>query len=124
MDVTFSTNISTLEINPMQSQILYAGTGDGGIYKSTDAGNSWIAVNTGLTFLDVDVLAFNPLDPQTLYAGTHDAGVFKSTDAGSSWFAVNGWRLRPFMPVSQQECIKARMGGARGLRFPQGCLCV
>jgi hypothetical protein len=39
----------TLAINPVTPSTLYAGTGGGGVFESTDGGASWIAVNTGLT---------------------------------------------------------------------------
>ncbi|MBI5039286.1 MAG: hypothetical protein HZC13_05955, partial [Nitrospirae bacterium] len=63
-----------------------------GIFKSTDGGISWTAVNTGLTNLEVNSIALSPnyTVDQTRFAGTYDsAGVFKSTDAGVSWGVVN-----------------------------------
>ena len=54
---------------------LYAGTAGGGVFKSTDAGGTWSALNTGLTDLAVNALAIDPLTPTTLYAGT-GTGVF------------------------------------------------
>ena len=63
--------------------------GGAGIFKSTNFGGSWTAVNTGLTDLLVGPLAVDPSAPNTLYAGTYYAGVFKSTNGGMSWTAVN-----------------------------------
>ena len=42
-----------LAINPTSPNIVYAGTGTGGVFKSTDGGASWSATNNGLTNLDV-----------------------------------------------------------------------
>jgi ligand-binding sensor domain-containing protein len=53
---------------------LYAGT-DFGVFRSTDVGETWSAVNSGLTSLSVFVLTIDPLDSSTLYAGT-TGGVF------------------------------------------------
>ena len=64
---------------------LYAGTGSGGVFKSTNSGASWSAANTGLTNTDVRALAVDPTDAMTLYAGTNGSGVFKSTDAAAGW---------------------------------------
>jgi photosystem II stability/assembly factor-like uncharacterized protein len=58
------------------------------VFKSTDGGGHWSAVNTGLTITDVVALAIDPATPTTLYAGTF-GGVFKSTDGGTNWSAVN-----------------------------------
>jgi hypothetical protein len=81
-----------LAINPTTPATLYAGTYDG-VFKSTDSGGTWAAVNTGLTTLQVGALAINPTTPATLYAGTggmyDGGGVFKSTDSGGTWAAAN-----------------------------------
>jgi len=44
--------------------------------KWVNRGNSWTAVNDGLTDLDIHHLAIDPLNPATIYAGT-DEGLFK-----------------------------------------------
>jgi hypothetical protein len=76
--------VTALAINPVTPSTLYAGT-DGGVFKSTDGGASWTAVNTNSY---VQALAINPKIPSTLYAGTGD-GAFESTDSGASWIAIN-----------------------------------
>ena len=60
------------------------------MFKSTNGGGNWSAVNTGLTsYLMLCALAIDPATPTTLYAGTWDGGVFKSTNGGGNWSAVN-----------------------------------
>src|SRR5688572_1798880 len=73
-------NIFALAIDPVTPTTLYAGTldpagtGRGGVYKSTNGGASWTAINTGLgRFPAVHALAIDPVTPTTLYAGTNDA---------------------------------------------------
>jgi len=51
------------------------------VFKSTDAGGSWTAMNTGLSNTNVQALAINPSTPTTLYAGTAD-GVFDIEQSG------------------------------------------
>ncbi len=41
-------DIRALAIDPATPSTLYAGTGYGGVFKSTDGGENWEAVNTGL----------------------------------------------------------------------------
>ncbi len=61
---------------------------DGGVFKSTDGGETWAASSTGLpAHTLVTSLAIDPSQPALLYAGTA-AGVYKSTDAGASWQAA------------------------------------
>ena len=88
-------NVFALAIDPINHQIIYAGTG-GGAFKSTTGGSSWSVVNTGLSSTNVTSLAIDPTNNQILYAGTGSAfsttgggGVFKSTTGGDSWFSVN-----------------------------------
>jgi photosystem II stability/assembly factor-like uncharacterized protein len=57
------------------------------VFKSTNGGGQWAAVNTGLTYLYIASLVIDPADSNTLYAGT--LGVFKSTNGGGRWVAVN-----------------------------------
>ena len=40
------------------------------MFKSTNGGENWSAVNTGLTDTYVNALAIDPATPTTLYAGT------------------------------------------------------
>ena len=82
-------SIHVLTIDPTNSQTIYAGTEFGGLYKSTNGGSSWTAVNSGLTNLIIYSIAVDPTNSQTIYAGTQFGGVFKSTNGGSSWTAVN-----------------------------------
>ena len=58
------------------------------MFKSTNGGGDWSAINTGLTTTVVLALAIDPATPATLYAGT-GGGVFKSTDGGGNWGTVN-----------------------------------
>ncbi|WP_054692221.1 WD40/YVTN/BNR-like repeat-containing protein [Geotalea toluenoxydans] len=65
--------------------ILYAGTQNGGVFKSSDGGAHWVAVNNGLGNPTVFALAVDPAAPANLYAATYGNGIYKSLDAGSSW---------------------------------------
>ncbi len=56
--------------------------------KSTDGGNSWSPIHTGLVNGYLHTLVVDPGTPSTLYAGT-GTGVFKSTDGGSNWGRIS-----------------------------------
>ena len=81
--------VQALEIDPSSNTTLYAGTESGGVYKSTDGGDTWTAVNNGLTNLNVQDLAIDPDVNTTVYAGTRAGGVYKRTSASTDWVAVN-----------------------------------
>ena len=55
------------------------------MFKSTNGGANWGAINAGLTYKNVIALAIDPVTPTTLYAGTYVGGVFKSTNGGATW---------------------------------------
>lgn len=63
----------------------FAGIWGLGVYKSTDDGQNWNAMNTGLSpfGLAVHSLAIDGNDD--LYAGTFGGGVYKSTDGAANW---------------------------------------
>ena len=65
---------------------VFAGTLGGGVFRSTDGGQSWIELNDGLGDTFVHALAANGA---TLLAGTENAGVFRSTDRGVTWRPSN-----------------------------------
>ena len=69
-------SILALAINPQTPAIIYAGTDVGGVFKSTDSGTSWSAINNGLTNPYVWALAIDPQTPAIIYAGTDGGGVF------------------------------------------------
>ncbi|UCF35691.1 MAG: hypothetical protein JSU96_12725 [Acidobacteriota bacterium] len=79
--------VNVAAVDPVSPSVLYIGS-PGGLFRSTDSGQNWAAVNTEL---DIRTLVIDPLTRSILYAGTGTAkGVFRSTDEGRSWQPVNG----------------------------------
>ena len=86
--------VRALLIHPGDPDILWAGSAGGGIWKTTNGGNSWAPLNDFLPSIAVGCMALDPNDPDVLYAGTGEsfagdglpgAGVFKSADGGVTW---------------------------------------
>lgn len=91
-------NINVIALDPDLPGVLYAGTSDHGIYKSTDYGETWIQINNGL-WANANVLqiAIDPYISQTVYACALGSGYFfRSEDGGESW--QPGGSL-PFVPL-------------------------
>ena len=92
--------------HPTEAGVVYAGTGqcagipltpgEGGIYYSTDYGDTWVTRTVGLTDTDIVDIAFHPTDPYTMAAATFGGNVFTTTDGGLHWrwAADLGRRLR------------------------------
>jgi len=72
----------TLEIDPDNSNIVYVG-GNGGLYKTTNAGTSWSSASTCISGYVYDI-AINHDNTNVLYAGT-GSGVYKTTNSGTNW---------------------------------------
>jgi photosystem II stability/assembly factor-like uncharacterized protein len=77
-------------VDPVKPTTLYEASPGAGVFKSTNSGASWKAVNTGLTDLTCLVLAIDPSNPETLYTAGGQTGVFKSVNGGTSWSLIGG----------------------------------
>lgn len=80
------TNPFAFAVDPVDAQIVYAGTQTGGVHRSTDGGAHWSKRSTNLDAF-VMSLAIDPADGQHLLAGTDAKGVYVSHDAGATWTA-------------------------------------
>ncbi len=97
---------TALIVAPHVAGLLYLGTADGGVWKSTDDGASWVPLTDNQQSLAVGALALDAADTsdQTLYVGTGETnyaflsgfngeayfgvGVLKTTDGGATWTLV------------------------------------
>ncbi len=98
-------SISCITLDPVNSSIVYVGTGDlnisgfpfigDGVYKSINGGSTW----THLGLSDQRIISeikINPTNTQIIYAATMglpmvrnaDRGLYKSVDGGANWIQV------------------------------------
>jgi hypothetical protein len=98
--------VNRLEFHPTDANTLYAATAGGGLWKTSNGGNSWQPLTDGLPNLNVSDVAVNPSNPNIIYILTGDAdgggsdgggdggccsvgkfstGVLKSVDGGITW---------------------------------------
>jgi photosystem II stability/assembly factor-like uncharacterized protein len=100
-----SSSIGAVEVAPSDPNIIYAGTGEAdirsdvipgdGIFKSTDAGQSWQYAGLRDTH-SISAIVVDPKDPNIVYTASMghvfkpdpERGVFKSTDGGKSWSKI------------------------------------
>lgn len=58
---------------------------DGGVWKSTNSGNSWINCNATLTVTQNYNIALHPTDPNRVIGGTQDNGTAEKQTSGVPW---------------------------------------
>lgn len=83
---------------PQDRDTYYFGATGGGVWKTTDGGQSWTNVSDGTFGGSIGAVAVSEWDPNVIYVGggektvrgnvSHGDGVWKSTDAGKSWTHV------------------------------------
>ncbi len=90
-----SGRVTCLAVDPTNSNIVYAGAADGGLWKTTDGGTNWTPLTDNFPRLSSGAVAVDPNNANVVYYGTGElnfnidgypgTGFFKSTDAGNSW---------------------------------------
>lgn len=77
----------TVDVNPLDSNNVYAGTLSWGAFKSADYGSSasWYTVNNGLFNTDVSGIALPPGNSSSILAGLNEGSVVRSQDGGKTW---------------------------------------
>ncbi len=97
--------VTTIDVSPLDSSIVYAGTDDGNVWVTQDGGTSWDLISTTLPNLwTTKVLAARD-DAATVYVtfsgyryGEDTGHVFKSTDYGVNWIDISN--NLPDIPVN------------------------
>ncbi len=80
-----------IAFHPTNPNVLYASAPTGGIWKSTNGGDSWTPLGDRLSSLRAAAIAVDPQHPNVVYAGTGSArwgggvGIYKSIDGGQHW---------------------------------------
>ncbi|HEY9177867.1 MAG TPA: T9SS type A sorting domain-containing protein [Flavipsychrobacter sp.] len=85
--------INVIEFHPTDTNTYMVGSPGGGIWRTTNDGGSWTALNDFLPILGVSDIDYNPQNPNTIFictgdrdaSDTYSMGVFKSTDGGTTW---------------------------------------
>lgn len=95
-----SGRVTALAVDRRNANVVYLGGAEGGVWKTTDGGVTWLPLTDTQPSLAVGSIALDPSNPDTIYVGTGEAnetgdayfgaGILKSTDGGATWAQLPG----------------------------------
>ncbi len=95
--------INSITFSPADSNTIFIGSSQGGVWKTTDNGNTWNCLTDDLPLLRISDICLDPNNVNTIYIATGDinyigfntiaagrnpqygTGIMKSTDGGATW---------------------------------------
>ena len=93
-----SGRITSIDVDPGNPDIIYAGSASGGLWRSTNAGQSWNSIWDDQPTAGIGVVKLDPNNSDVIWVGTGEgnprnsqssgAGLFKSIDGGKSFELV------------------------------------
>ena len=90
--------LTAIAIHPTDPNTVYVGGANGGVWKTTDGGNTWTPLTDNRESLATGAIAIDPSNVNTVYVGTGEAngscgshfgaGILRSTNGGSTWTLI------------------------------------
>ncbi|MBN2681031.1 MAG: hypothetical protein JXR58_00860, partial [Bacteroidales bacterium] len=95
--------INCIEFHPTDTNTIFVGASQGGVWKTTDDGQSWACITDNIPVMRISSIAIDPNNPEVIYIATGDIdyigfptisqgritqygiGILKSTDGGVTW---------------------------------------
>jgi photosystem II stability/assembly factor-like uncharacterized protein len=84
--------LTTLAVSPLDADVLWAGSNDGYVHRSTDGGGSWLDVSATLPERWVTSVRTDPFERETAYVTISGfrwteplPHVYRTTDLGATW---------------------------------------
>src|SRR2546426_1599809 len=85
---TVNGRATAVVVDPTDSNTIYLGTAQGGVWRSTNGGVSWTTIFDTAQSLAIGAIALAPSSPTTLYVGTGEPN-----NSGDSFFGVGVYRI-------------------------------
>ncbi len=127
--------ITSIAINPINPQIVYIGTANGGVWKSVNFCQSWVSVFDNENTSSIGSIAIDPSNANVIYSGTGESnssrsyypgtGIYKSTNGGTNWTQIGLDSTYCFgniaiNPLNTQEIYAAAVGSLRRKNIQRG----
>jgi hypothetical protein len=81
--------VLAIAVHPTNPNLVYAGTAQGGLYRSLDGGASWFPLFDRAQSQAVGAIAIDPVNPSTVWVGTGEGNF-----CGDCFFGVGVYRIR------------------------------
>ncbi|MHC1736778.1 MAG: WD40/YVTN/BNR-like repeat-containing protein [Ignavibacteriaceae bacterium] len=111
LEISENTGVNNVILDPSNPDVLYAtseqrrrhvftkigGGPESAVYKSTDAGETWNKIMSGLPSVDLGGMGIDisPVNPDMIYlsveAAENKSGLYKSVNRGATWEKVNDY---------------------------------
>jgi photosystem II stability/assembly factor-like uncharacterized protein len=90
-----SGRVTAFAVDPRNENVFYVGTASGGLWKTVNAGTTFIPVFDNEEVASIGALAIDPMRPDIIWAGTGEGnprnsvtggyGIYRSNDGGHTW---------------------------------------
>jgi photosystem II stability/assembly factor-like uncharacterized protein len=123
-------NITCMVFHPTNSNIMFAGTGEGywnldakvgdGILKSTDGGQTWNWIAGTDNIGNINKLAIHPTNANIMLAATQGGGIRRTTDGGATWTTVIAGSIgygAKFEPTNPQNVVASVFDGTNVISY-------
>ena len=113
--ISYSGRVAAIALHPQydgsSNRTVYVGGAQGGVWRSTDNGQTWTPLLDAQPTQAVGSIAIDPTNPNIIFVGTgegtrsgdsyYGAGLLKTTDGGASWSVIAGptSTMAPLKPV-------------------------
>ncbi len=131
----YSGRVNCVAVDPNDSNAIWLGGPDAGIWRSSNGGASWTDLTNNMPALSVSDFAINPKNSNTVYVATGDKyasftfgfycnysmGVIKSTNGGASWnptglsYNVSQFKVLNRIIINPQQTDTLLVASAEGI---------
>jgi len=94
-NLTYGT-LTTIDVAPTNTQVIYVGTDDANVWVTTNGGGSWTKINTGLPDRWITRVTADPLDDSVAYvtlsgykSGSSLPHIYRTTNRGNAWQSIS-----------------------------------
>ena len=115
---------TAVAVDPNNTNRIWLGTAEGGVFRSENAGVDWAPVFDGQTATAIGSITVHPVDSNTVYVGTGEdnggglaydgEGMFRTTDGGGTWTSLGLAEVRRIGRIAIDPANPQRLFVAAG----------